>query len=96
MINVDHLNKYLSLRIMLDGEEATSMDTNDRPPPATAARDSPDFQCTISVLTAAKDHAAGSYLLLDGDTTLIDVRTRHWAHKKPLQLDFQLGNPPPK
>lgn len=81
---------------MLDGEEASNMDTNDRPPPSTAARDSPDLQCSITVLASGKESTVGNHLLLDGDVTLMDVRARHWPHKKPLQLDFQLGTLPPK
>jgi hypothetical protein len=90
------LNKYLSMRIVLDGEEAMRMETSDPPPPPTATRESPDLKCSISVLTTAKDATMGTHVLLDGDATLVDVRTRHWSQKKPLQLDFQLGNPPPK
>ncbi|XP_025906026.1 E3 ubiquitin-protein ligase RING1, partial [Nothoprocta perdicaria] len=73
---VDHLSKYLALRIALEEAPAPG-------PDAAGLEDVSEKQYTIYITTAA-----GAFTTLNGSLTLELVNEKYWKVSKPLELYY--------
>jgi len=73
---VDHLCKYLALRLALDHK-------NEESSTETPSADSYQFNISVSP-------AAGQYTLLNGNQSLDQINEKHWKMNRPLEMFYSV------
>ncbi|XP_072163094.1 E3 ubiquitin-protein ligase RING2-like [Diadema setosum] len=77
LASIDHLAKYLSMRIALDLRDANSLDSRS----SSTQNEGAEFAIYIST-------SPGQFQILSGSLTLEQVNERHWKVNRPLEMYF--------